>query len=203
MDTVIPALAVLALLASAGPARAQESDVGLRIHDGSGVQRVAVEPGGASPLKVRRGGQTFGVMLVALNDPDATRVRVRVGGNTRAVKRFNPAKWYQAPYNTANCVTFCRGLGKNSMPGPEGHFCASGEMRPKSAIDQGMRLVHGCWGACPFGFVGYPRPGSQTSCGSCDNGPCDTLPGNFWACWHATQKKDCDATDAVIACFCG
>lgn len=75
--------------AAAGPAP-QETDIGLKVNDGAGVKDIAVQPGGSSPVKIQKGGQSYGVMLVPPNDPDATRIRVATPGGVMAMKKYNP-----------------------------------------------------------------------------------------------------------------
>lgn len=197
----------LCLLTIAFAAWAEEVDVGLRMHDGTKTEKLAADDKpSASPMKFKKDGATYGVMLVNPNDPDATKGRVRLAsGETKALKRYNPAKWYQAPYNAdMSCSDFCASLGKASRPSPEGSVCTSGETRRKSAVEQGIQFVHGCWGGCCAGSgCAAFRANTMTLCTKCDNGPCGTLPKTYWACWFQGQKKDCDATDAVVGCYCG
>ena len=54
-------------------------DIGLRVFDGHTNSRIAMEPSPgtpASPMRIRKNGTNYGVLLVATNSPDASRVRM-------------------------------------------------------------------------------------------------------------------------------
>jgi len=193
--------AVAMSLAAELPGLAAETDIGFRFFDGVKVSTFAVDTSaGSSPIKVKKNGTTYGVMTVAVTDPDATKFRVKMAnGTVKALKKYNPAKWYQTPKGGADCAVFCAGLGKTLKTSPEGNGCVSGETRAKSAFDNGITFYNGCWSSC------YPDPGPkstfQTWCSYCAN-DCKGL-SKHWGCWTPGQKKDCDGTDATVACFCG
>jgi hypothetical protein len=94
----------------------------------------------------------------------------------------NVGKWYQA--NAKNCPNFCSGLGLANTTSPEGARCMSGEVRPKSGVDQGITFTYGCWGGCA------PAAGPVSS----------SSVGNY--CYMPGQKQDNDGTDLTVGCFC-
>lgn len=43
---------------------------------------------GSHPLRMRKGGITYGIELVATNDPNASRVRIKTGVGIRAIRKY-------------------------------------------------------------------------------------------------------------------
>lgn len=90
-------------------------------------------------------------------------------------------QWIQA--DTVFCPTACSLISAVNVASSDGAYCASGEVRPVSAIAAGIKFTFGCTGGC---VAGAP-PGAQSS------GPYCYLPG---------QKHDADKTDRTVGCFC-
>lgn len=44
---------------------------------------------GTNPLRIRKGGVTYGLVLVETSDPYASRIRVKTGAGIRAIRRYN------------------------------------------------------------------------------------------------------------------
>jgi len=107
--------------------------------------------------------------------PDA-RPRDLIPSDVRA------GKWYQA--NQKHCPTYCSGVGLVNEPSIEGAYCASGEVRPKSAIDQGIDFHWGCWPDC--------TPHTGLFVAKSESG----------YCFMNGQVKDYDNTDRTVGCFC-
>lgn len=43
---------------------------------------------GSNPLRMRKGGTTYGVELVATDDPNASRVRIKTGAGIKAIRKY-------------------------------------------------------------------------------------------------------------------
>ena len=56
-------------------------DIGLRVYNGTGTVSIACEPGGTLTLslRIRKGGTTYGVVLVGTDDASASKVRINTG----------------------------------------------------------------------------------------------------------------------------
>ena len=65
-------------------------DIGLRIRDGAITIRIFCEPPGwvASPLRIRKNGATYGIILVAPNSLDASHIRVQTSSGVKALKKL-------------------------------------------------------------------------------------------------------------------
>lgn len=94
----------------------------------------------------------------------------------------DPGHWYQA--NAQNCPSHCAKLGRVNVASSEGAYCMSGEVRPKSGIDQGITFTYKCWPSC----TPQAPPIKATSSGV--------------YCYRAGQKQDNDGTDLTVGCFC-
>lgn len=90
-------------------------------------------------------------------------------------------QWIQA--DTIFCPTACSLISAVNVASSDGAYCASGEVRPASAIAAGIKFTFGCTGGC---VAGAP-PGAQSVGSRC------YLPG---------QKRDADKTDLTVGCFC-
>lgn len=87
-------------------------------------------------------------------------------------------------YEGESCPAVCEAIGLTNVPSPEGALCASGEVRPASAIGI-VQFKKGCWPNCAA--EGPSVMGAQSIGGSCYK------PG---------QKRDNDRTDVTMGCFC-
>ncbi|MFH0833811.1 MAG: hypothetical protein V2A63_00265 [Patescibacteria group bacterium] len=64
-------------------------DIGLRIYDGGSIIKIAAEPGVAiSPLHVFKNGTVYGIMLVAISDPNASKIRIQTASGVKALRTF-------------------------------------------------------------------------------------------------------------------
>ena len=65
-------------------------DCGYRVFDGTATVTIACEPPGlvTSPLRIGKNGQTYGIMLVPVDDPDATKQLIKTGLGVKALKRL-------------------------------------------------------------------------------------------------------------------
>lgn len=43
---------------------------------------------GNNPLRIRKGGVTYGIELVDTNDPNASRIRIKVGAGIKAIRKY-------------------------------------------------------------------------------------------------------------------
>lgn len=91
-------------------------------------------------------------------------------------------QWFQADNQV--CPSFCKTKGKKNIKSPEGSHCMSGEVRPKSGMDQGIKFTYGCWTSCT------PRTSYKIS----------VSHGGY--CYNNGQNKDQDNTDRTVGCFC-
>ena len=92
-------------------------------------------------------------------------------------------KWYQA--DKKYCVSFCKGKGLTNTASVEGATCMSGEARPASGINQGIKFTYGCWGGC----------GPMAA-------PLNTASTIGRRCYIVGKPKDADLTDWTVGCFC-
>jgi hypothetical protein len=99
-----------------------------------------------------------------------------------------PARYYQA--NAKNCTNWCTSQGMTNLADPQGFYCASGEAKSVTAInqkDEGKFIfTYGCWSD------GNCTEGQNSGSGASENG----------YCYKLGQKKDYDATDITVACYC-
>ncbi|MCB0418920.1 MAG: hypothetical protein KDD39_14835 [Bdellovibrionales bacterium] len=96
-----------------------------------------------------------------------------------------PGQWYSLS-SPQDCAVYCAGQGKQNVPSPEGHKCASGELIPQSAIGV-VNFRYGCWRDCnPHG-----APDGQSY-----------KKRSVWYCYGTGQKRDSDRTDRIVGCFC-
>lgn len=91
-NTLIVPATIILLWACSASSRATDLDVGVRFFDGVSVTTAAVEPAAtsASPIRVRKNGQNYGVMLVDPTHADATKLRVATSSGIKAVKKYRP-----------------------------------------------------------------------------------------------------------------
>ena len=70
--------------------RAGAVDIGLRMQDGAATIKIACEPPGdlASPLRIRKNGETYGILLVDPASPDASHIRIRTSAGVKALKKL-------------------------------------------------------------------------------------------------------------------
>jgi hypothetical protein len=73
---------------------------------------------------------------------------------------------------------------------PEGFYCAAGEAKSITAINQKdegkFSFTYGCW--------------SDGGCTSGSSSGSGTSVGNY--CYKSGQKRDYDRTDRTVACYC-
>jgi len=84
--------------------------------------------------------------------------------------------------NREDCYQVCERAGLRLDESPEGAQCASGEVRPNSALAAGVRFPYGTWG-----------DGSLSVYGA-------TAYGEF--CYAPGSRRDNDRTDLTVACYC-
>lgn len=53
-----------------------------------GVGELALCDVGTSPLRMRKGSTTYGIVLVATDDPNASGVRVQTGAGMKAIRKY-------------------------------------------------------------------------------------------------------------------
>ena len=58
----------------------------------------------------------------------------------------NSGRWYQA--DSKSCPTFCTDMKLVNAASPEQSMCMSGEVRPQSGIDAGIKFTYPCWPSC-------------------------------------------------------
>jgi len=65
-------------------------DIGLRVFDGTQIVPIAAEPLGTltSPLRIGKNGNTYGVVLVDILDPNASKVRINTSGGVKALMKM-------------------------------------------------------------------------------------------------------------------
>lgn len=65
-------------------------DIGLRAYDGANIIKVACEPEGTltSPLRIRKGSTTYGIVLVDSSDLNASKIRIKTNSGIKALARF-------------------------------------------------------------------------------------------------------------------
>ena len=91
--------------------------------------------------------------------------------------------WYNASLKV--CPDFCKDLGLENIASPDGFKCTSGENRPLSAIEANVNYGFGCSGSCDT-----PEGSEQAA-------------SNNIFCYHPGQKKNYQATDLTVGCYCG
>lgn len=112
---------------------AGDIDIGLRIFDGTQTVPIAAEPLGTliSPLRIFKNGNTYGVALVDVSDPNASKARINTSGGIKALRKlvflYNHFDGYGHSWQSANspkslaaAVEACQNY-YNSNPGQ----CAS------------------------------------------------------------------------------
>ena len=64
-------------------------DIGLRAFDGAQVIRIAVDNVSSSyPLRIHKNGATYGIVLVDVSDPDASKFRIQTSAGMKAIKKM-------------------------------------------------------------------------------------------------------------------
>jgi hypothetical protein len=65
-------------------------DCGLRIRTGTQTLAIACEPAGilTSPLRIRKGATTYGIVLVATTDPNASPIRIWTSSGVKALRKY-------------------------------------------------------------------------------------------------------------------
>lgn len=64
-------------------------DIGLRAFDGTATIKLACEAGSpASPLRIAKNGTTYGILLVATNAPNASKIRIPTASGVKAVMKL-------------------------------------------------------------------------------------------------------------------
>jgi len=65
-------------------------DIGLRVYDGTEIIRIACEPKGSltSPLRIRKNGVTYGIVLVDTPNPHASKIRVQTSSKVKALRKL-------------------------------------------------------------------------------------------------------------------
>jgi hypothetical protein len=77
-----------------------------------------------------------------------------------------------------------------NVAGPEGAHSMSGEVRPKSGVDQGIMFTYSCPGA---------------NCSPVSTAMQATTVKNYLGtgyCYQPGQKQDADKTDRTVGCYC-
>jgi hypothetical protein len=64
-------------------------DIGLRMFDGTAVRTIECEPVGTltSPLRISKGGITYGIILVPTADASASKMRIQTSTEVKAIKQ--------------------------------------------------------------------------------------------------------------------
>src|SRR5690606_17180035 len=89
--------------------------------------------------------------------------------------------WYSVAGQ--ECNQFCASNRLVSQRSPEGAMCASGEIRPASALQQRVNFAYGVW---PDSSPHY----NVTA----------TSSGRY--CYNVGQGRDNDRTDLTVGCYC-
>lgn len=63
-------------------------DIGLRYYDGSKIVGIAAEKALSSPLRIYKNGKIYGIALVNINDPKASKIRVKTLGGIKALRKL-------------------------------------------------------------------------------------------------------------------
>ncbi|MBU1127838.1 MAG: hypothetical protein KKE01_02005, partial [Candidatus Omnitrophica bacterium] len=65
-------------------------DIGLRVYDGTDTVKIACEPDDnvTSPLRIAKDEKVFGIALVAMDDPNATKIRIKTSSGVMALRRY-------------------------------------------------------------------------------------------------------------------
>jgi len=65
-------------------------DCGLRVFDGTSVIKIACEPAGTltSPLRIRKGDTTYGIILVPVTDANASKIRIQTSSGIKALRKY-------------------------------------------------------------------------------------------------------------------
>ena len=66
-------------------------DIGLRVYDGAKIVHLAVQPTGTtpmSPLRISKGGVTYGLLLVDPAAPNASKFKIGTAQGIKAVARL-------------------------------------------------------------------------------------------------------------------
>ena len=66
------------------------TDCGLRAYDGTKVITIACEPTGTltSPLRIRKGSTTYGIVLVDTTDSNASKIRIKTSSGIKALRKL-------------------------------------------------------------------------------------------------------------------
>jgi len=65
-------------------------DCGLRVFDGTSVIKIACEPAGTltSPLRIRKGDTTYGIILVEVTDTNSSKIRIQTSSGIKALRKY-------------------------------------------------------------------------------------------------------------------
>ncbi len=65
-------------------------DIGLRVFDGTQIVRIATDYVSPTtyPLRIHKGGTTYGIVLVDPSDPDASKIRIQTSSGIKALKKM-------------------------------------------------------------------------------------------------------------------
>lgn len=157
------------------------------IQDDNGMWQMEVVRGDCSPMSNR----------------PAFRITVPVNSNGNPIFGFftnegvleQKSNWYQLNQNNLNsnltCSDICGAVGKTNTIDPiTGAMCTSGERAMKSIQDEGTTYTYGLWG----GFrsdISTSKPESI-----------EIFNIKRSVCYSNGQKKDGDATDLTVGCYC-
>lgn len=63
-------------------------DIGLRLFDGTANITIACETPAVSPLRIAKGGTTYGIILVPTSSPDASKFRIQTASGTKSLMKL-------------------------------------------------------------------------------------------------------------------
>ena len=65
-------------------------DCGLRVYNGTKILKIDCESAGTltSPLRIRKGATTYGIVLVATTDANASPIRIYTSSGVKALRKY-------------------------------------------------------------------------------------------------------------------
>jgi len=164
-------------------------DIGLRVFDGTAVLPIAAEPVGTltSPLRIAKNDWIYGVVLVDIADPNATKIRINTSSGPKALLRFIP------PASCGNSI--CNsGAGETCTNCPSD--CGACPLPPPGCPDEFCNGTETC-ATCPQDC------GACCSNQACDFGEdCSSCPADCGACPAADVCPDtfCTSSETCLSC---